>query len=71
MSELHDPKVGDPVLVHGVIREIEEGVATVEVYRSWPLGVTVPVQCGALECDERAAHGDGGGLSGEVQVSGG
>jgi hypothetical protein len=55
---VHDPAVGDPVLMHGVIRGIGEGVATVDVYRSWPLGASVDVQCGALECDERAAHGD-------------
>lgn len=52
----HDPAVGDPVLVHGVIRNIQNGVAAVEIYRSWPTGVIVPVQCGALECDEQAAH---------------
>lgn len=59
-TEPHDPAVGDPVLVHGQIRHIQEGVATVAVTRSWPLGARVDVQCGALEYDEHAASADGG-----------
>ncbi|HEV2175267.1 MAG TPA: hypothetical protein VGR71_16960 [Nitrospira sp.] len=44
-----DPEVGDFVTIAGRITAIEEGVALVEVYRGWPVGVNVPVQCGALE----------------------
>jgi len=51
-TEDNDPAVGDPVILKGRIKSIDEGVALVEVYRSYPLGCTVPVQCGALELDE-------------------
>jgi hypothetical protein len=49
----NDPAVGDPVIIRGRIKAIDEGVALVEVYRSYPVGGTVAVQCGALELDER------------------
>jgi hypothetical protein len=52
-----DPAVGDPVILRGRILKIEEGVALVEVYRSYPVGGTVAVQCGALELDETPDDG--------------
>jgi hypothetical protein len=55
-----DPAVGDPVILRGRIKSITEGVALVEVYRSFPVGGTVAVQCGALELDESADGHDGG-----------
>lgn len=48
-----DPEVGDRVFLQGSIIGLHEGVALVEVYRSWPLAMRVPVQCGALEHDDR------------------
>jgi hypothetical protein len=59
MTEPRDPRVGDPVILRGRIVSINEGVALVEVYRTWPVGMTIPVQCGALEHDERPDR-DGG-----------
>lgn len=53
-----DPQVGDPVILRGRIKSLIEGVALVEVYRTYPVGGTVAVQCGALELDE--STGDGG-----------
>lgn len=53
-----DPQVGDAVLVHGVIQNIEDGTAIVALFRSWPTGIAVPIQCGALEHNERAAHAE-------------
>jgi hypothetical protein len=57
-TEDNDPAVGDPVILRGRIKSIDAGVALVEVYRSYPVGGTVAVQCGALELDE--TEGDGG-----------
>ena len=53
----NDPAVGDPVVIRGTIRAIIEGTALVEVYRSYPVGGTVAVQCGALELDETPEDG--------------
>jgi hypothetical protein len=53
-----DPAAGDHVILRGKILRIDEGVALVEVYRTYPVGGTVAVQCGALDLDETA--GDGG-----------
>jgi hypothetical protein len=53
----NDPAVGDPVILHGRIKSIHEDVALVEVYRSYPVGGTVAVQCGALELDETTDDG--------------
>ena len=53
-----EPAVGDPVILRGKILRLDAGVALVEVYRSYPVGGTVAVQCGALELDE--TEGDGG-----------
>ena len=47
-----DPQVGDPVILRGRIKSLMDGVALVEVYRTFPVGGTVAVQCGALELDE-------------------
>jgi hypothetical protein len=55
-----DPEIGDPVILRGTILRIEEGIAIVEVYRTYPLGLRIPVQCGALEFDEVAASYAGG-----------
>lgn len=52
-----DPKAGDPVILHGRIKSLMDGVALVEVYRSFPVGGTVAVQCGALELDETPDDG--------------
>ncbi len=41
------------MILYGTIRELQGGVALIEVYRSYPVGGTVAVQCGALELDER------------------
>src|SRR6266567_3521337 len=49
----NDPAVGDPVILRGRILKIDAGVALVEVYRSYPAGWTVAVQCGALELERR------------------
>lgn len=54
MAEQRDPQVGDSVVLRGRIISIDEGVALVEVYRTWPGGMSIPVQCGALEHDERS-----------------
>jgi hypothetical protein len=48
MHQQKDPEVGDSVFISGTIKSISEGVALVEVYRSYPAGGTVAVQCGAL-----------------------
>lgn len=53
-----EPAVGDPVILRGKILKLDEGVALVEVYRSYPVGGTVAVQCSALELDE--SEHDGG-----------
>lgn len=58
MAEQTEPAVGDPVILRGIILKLAEGVALVEVYRTYPVGGTVAVQCGALELNE-AGH-DGG-----------
>lgn len=60
-----DPAAGDPVILRGRIRKIDGDVAMVEVYRSYPTGITVAVgtvavQCAALERDE--SGGDGGAV---------
>jgi len=60
MANHGDPEVGDPVILRGKILSIHEGLAVVEVYRSFPLDLRVPVQCGALEYDEAADSVDGG-----------
>jgi hypothetical protein len=52
-----DPQVGDPVILRGHIKSLIEGVALVEVYRTFPVGGTVAVQCGALELDESVHDG--------------
>jgi hypothetical protein len=46
---IKDPEPGDFVKLSGKILSICEGTALVEVYRSDPVGLRVPVQCGALE----------------------
>jgi hypothetical protein len=53
-----DPEAGDFVKVSGKIISIHEGTALVEVYRSDPPGLRVPVQCGALEHAEPATGDD-------------
>lgn len=53
-------QAGDPVIFRGHILRIEEGIAVVEVYQAVPVGLRVPVQCGALEYDELAVPSDGG-----------
>jgi hypothetical protein len=53
-----DPEAGDHIKLTGKILSIDEGTALVEVYRSYPVGLRVPVQCGALEHVEPAAGGD-------------
>jgi len=70
---IKDPEPGDFVKLAGKILSIYEGTALVEVYRSDPVGLRVPVQCGALEhvepnaeaalaiYEERAARIAGGG----------
>lgn len=45
---IKDPEPGDFVKLNGKILGIYEGAAMVEVYRSDPAGLRVPVQCGAL-----------------------
>lgn len=57
-AEQTDPQVGDPVILRGRIKSLIDGVALVEVYRTFPVGGTVAVQCGALELNE--STGDGG-----------
>jgi len=54
---IKDPEPGDFVKLQGRILSIDEGVALVEVYRSYPVGLRVPVQCGALEHVEPAHDG--------------
>lgn len=46
---IKDPEAGDFVRLSGRIIQIHGGTALVEVYRSDPVGLRVPVQCGALE----------------------
>lgn len=46
---IKDPEPGDFVKLSGRIVAVHEGTALVEVYRSDPVGLRVPVQCGALE----------------------
>lgn len=53
-----DPEAGDTVKLAGTILAVDEGTALVEVYRSDPVGIRVPVQCGALEHVEPAAGDD-------------
>jgi hypothetical protein len=53
-----DPQAGDPVILRGRIKSLIDGVALVEVYRTFPVGGTVAVQCGALELDETPAAAD-------------
>ena len=53
-----DPEAGDFVRISGRIISIDEGVALVEVYRSYPVGLRIPVQCGALEHVEPSADDD-------------
>ena len=65
----NDPAVGDPVILRGRILKIDAGVALVEVYRSYPAGWTVAVQCGALELDETpASAGEEAGPSEEDKI---
>ena len=45
---IKEPEVGDSVFISGTVKAISEGVALVEVYRSYPVGGTVAVQSGAL-----------------------
>lgn len=59
---IKDPEAGDFVKLSGKILSIHEGTALVEVYRSYPVGLRVPVQCGALEHVEPA--GDDGTVPG-------
>lgn len=54
---IKDPEPGDFVKLSGKILSIHEGTALVEVYRSYPVGLRVPVQCGALEHVEPTADG--------------
>jgi hypothetical protein len=61
MSEngtVKDPEAGDFVKIRGRIVSIHEGTALVEVYRSDPVGMLIPVQCGALEHVEPVAGED-------------
>lgn len=46
---IKDPEAGDFVKLNGKIISVNAGTALVEVYRSDPAGLRVPVQCGALE----------------------
>jgi hypothetical protein len=55
---IKDPEAGDFVRLSGRIVSINEGTALVEVYRSFPVGLRVPVQCGALEHVEPTAGDD-------------
>jgi hypothetical protein len=55
---IKDPEAGDFVKLNGRIISIDEGTALVEVYRSYPVGLRVPVQCGALEHVEPAMAED-------------
>jgi hypothetical protein len=50
----NDPAVGDFVIVRGQIKSIIDGVALIEVYRGYPVGANVAVQCGALDLAEPA-----------------
>ena len=60
MMTASEPQAGDPVILRGTIKALNEGVAFVEVYRTYPVGLLVPVQCGALELDELAGTYDAG-----------
>ena len=55
---IKDPEAGDFVRLNGKIISVHEGSALVEVYRSDPVGLRIPVQCGALEHVEPAADDD-------------
>jgi hypothetical protein len=55
---IKDPEPGDFVRLSGRIISVGAGTALVEVYRSDPVGMRIPVQCGALEHVEPAAGGD-------------
>lgn len=57
MSDKRDPQAGDFVILRGRIRTVADGVALIEVHRTYPVGCTVPVQCGALELDEKTSPG--------------
>jgi hypothetical protein len=67
-TEQNDPAAGDAVILRGRIKNITEGVALVEVYRSYPVGGTVAVQCGALELDESGDALDGGVPDDETRI---
>lgn len=54
-STSESPEVGDPVILYGHVISIEEGAALVEVYRTFPVGLRIPVRCDALDYNERAA----------------
>jgi hypothetical protein len=55
---IKDPEVGDFVKLSGKILSVHEGTALVEVYRSYPAGLRVPVRCGALAPVEPATAED-------------
>jgi hypothetical protein len=55
---IKDPEAGDFVRLSGRIISVGAGAALVEVYRSDPVGMRIPVQCGALEHVEPAAGDD-------------
>jgi hypothetical protein len=55
---IKDPEAGDFVTLSGRIVSVNRGTALVEVYRSDPVGLRVPVQCGALEHVEPVADAD-------------
>ena len=60
-ARVRDPRLADPVLLRGTIAELRgDGTAVVKLYRSRPLGLSVQIQVGALEHDERAASANGG-----------
>jgi len=48
-STAKDPERGDFVKLNGRIISVNAGVAMVEIYRSYPSGLRIPVQCTALE----------------------
>jgi hypothetical protein len=61
-----EPVVGDAVTLKGRILKLDGGVALVEVYRAYPVGGTVAVQCGGLELTEDP--GDGGEESSDEEL---
>lgn len=67
---MKDPEVGDFVTVAGCIRSVADGVALVEVYRGYPVGANVAVQCGALEYLEEPVREVEQELSGGVKWRG-